>query len=156
MMFYNYLLCISTSFWVPQLPKKLVEILIGTSLIHTITHTLRASTSIWVWTSFKEFFSIFQFLDEKSLKNVKIQQKSWKRVKKVFQPAFGCAQHPKSGKNTQQALRFFNEIIQRYLLMRKYLAQMSMEILAQLLSLYQLFRLQWFCLHLWYQVTRKM
>ena len=37
---------------------------------------------------------------------------------------------------------FFNEIIQRYLLMRKYLAQMSMEILAQLLSLYQLFRLQ--------------
>ena len=29
---------------------------------------------------------------------------SWKRPKKVFQPAFGCVQHPKTGQNKQQDL----------------------------------------------------
>ena len=29
-------------------------------------------------------------------------QKRLKMAKKVFRPAFGCAQHPKAGRNTQQ------------------------------------------------------
>ena len=29
-------------------------------------------------------------------------KKGWKRLKKVFWPAFGCAQHPKAHPNTQQ------------------------------------------------------
>ena len=26
----------------------------------------------------------------------------WKTAEKMFQPAFGCKQHPKAGQNTQQ------------------------------------------------------
>ena len=41
---------------------------------------------------------------KKSLKRLKINKKCWKRLKKVVQPAFGCAQHPKAGRNTQHPL----------------------------------------------------
>ena len=40
-------------------------------------------------------------LDEKSLKNTLNQQKV-RKLKKVFQTAFMCAQHLKDGQNTQQ------------------------------------------------------
>ena len=30
------------------------------------------------------------------------EEKGCKRIKKVLQPAFVCAQHPKAGQNTQQ------------------------------------------------------
>ena len=34
-------------------------------------------------------------------KSIKMK-KGLKQLKKVFQPAFGCAQHPNAGQNTQQ------------------------------------------------------
>ena len=30
-----------------------------------------------------------------------LNKKGWKTAEKMFQPAFGCAQHPKAGRNTQ-------------------------------------------------------
>ena len=39
-----------------------------------------------------------------------MNKKGWKRPKKVFQPAFGCAQHPKAGQNTQQMLYLFTDL----------------------------------------------
>ena len=40
----------------------------------------------------------------KSLKKLQNEQKKVeKRLKKMFQPAFECAQHPKAGRNIQQA-----------------------------------------------------
>ena len=49
---------------------------------------------------FQTFFSDFSCeITEKALKWTK---KVKKRLKKRFQPAFGCTQHPKAGRNTQQ------------------------------------------------------
>ena len=33
-----------------------------------------------------------------------INKKGWKRLKKVVRPAFGCAQHPRAGRNTQHTI----------------------------------------------------
>ena len=48
-------------------------------------------TSFWVLRAPKSWSNYF-----------KKNKKGWKRLKKVVQPAFGCAQHPKAGRNTQQ------------------------------------------------------
>ena len=45
------------------------------------------------------FFGHFRCeITEKALK---LTKKVEKQLKKMFQPAFGCAQHPKAGQNTQ-------------------------------------------------------
>ena len=54
----------------------------------------------WGGTSHLSFLGDFQmfFLDfrrEITEKSLKLTKKSWKQLKKVFQPAFGCTQHPK-------------------------------------------------------------
>ena len=33
-----------------------------------------------------------------------MNKNAWKRLKKVVRPAFGCTQHPKAGRNTQQTM----------------------------------------------------
>ena len=38
------------------------------------------------------------------LKSFEMNKKGWKTAEKMFRPAFGCAQHPKAGRNTQQSL----------------------------------------------------
>ena len=52
------------------------------------------------------FSAIFQldFSREITKKALKWTTKVEKRLKKMFRPAFGCAQHPKAGRNTQQPL----------------------------------------------------
>ena len=49
-----------------------------------------------------DVFSWFQTWNH--WKRFKINNKGWKRLKKVFRPAFGWAYHPKAGQNTQQLL----------------------------------------------------
>ena len=44
-------------------------------------------------------------------KRFEINKKVWKWLKKVFQPAFGCAQHPKAGWNTQQIQKYFHQFL---------------------------------------------
>ena len=46
-------------------------------------------------------YAFFFCFDLTSAKNVKMIKKDWKHMKKVFRPAFGCAQHPKAGQNSQ-------------------------------------------------------
>ena len=41
------------------------------------------------------------FSREITEKALKLTKKVEKRLKKMFQPAFGCAQHPIAGRNTQ-------------------------------------------------------
>ena len=50
-------------------------------------------------TSFQAFFS--EFPSEIKKKHLKMKKKVENGSKKVFQPAFGCTQHPKAGQNTQ-------------------------------------------------------
>ena len=35
-------------------------------------------------------------------------KRSWKWLEKVIQPAFGCPQHPKAGRNTQHPLLWYS------------------------------------------------
>ena len=52
---------------------------------------------------FQSFFLVFGWkITEKYLKLTKMVENGWKRSKKVFWTAFGCAQHSKVGQNTQQ------------------------------------------------------
>ena len=64
------------------------------------------SWSNYFFSSVSTFFDHFKpFLLISSLKSTKnfcTWTKKWYLWKKVFQPAFGCAQHPKAGRNTQQ------------------------------------------------------
>ena len=53
------------------------------------------SNKIWFWTFFVDFS---HEITEKGLKSTKMLENGWK---KVVRPAFGCAQHPKAGQNTQ-------------------------------------------------------
>ena len=53
------------------------------------------------------FFSRFQpFLFILNWKRFEMNKKGWKRLKK----AFGCAQHPKAGQNTQQMYTKWNRV----------------------------------------------
>ena len=73
------LLCILTSFWVLGAPE---------------------SWSNYFFLPFSTFFADFKPL---SLKWTKKVENVWK---KEVQPALGCAQHPKPGRNTQQTYWF--------------------------------------------------
>ena len=46
-------------------------------------------------------FQMF-FLDFRREITEKVNPKGKKQMKKVLRPAFGCVQHPKAGRNTQQ------------------------------------------------------
>ena len=53
--------------------------------------------------SFLNVFKCFFLYFKQNLpKTFEMNKKGWKWPKKVFQPAFRCAQHPKTGLNTQQ------------------------------------------------------
>ena len=53
-----------------------------------------------------------------SLYALKWRKKGWKTAEKMFRPAFGWAQHPKTGQNTQQTSIFttWNEAYERLFL----------------------------------------
>ena len=51
-------------------------------------------------------FNIFLISGEKSMKKIWNEQKRLKMANKMFQPAFGSAQHPKAGWNTQHIHNF--------------------------------------------------
>ena len=56
------------------------------------------------WSFFTRFFTflnVFQHVCDWFL--FEMNKKGWRQLKKVFQTALGCAQHPKAGRNTQQA-----------------------------------------------------
>ena len=57
-------------------------------------------------------YNVFVFMISwvKSLKRLKINKKGWKRMKKVFQPAFRCQPHPKAGRNKQDTSENLGEI----------------------------------------------
>ena len=62
-------------------------------------------TNINRWTWPKTYIILRQrltyFCHEITKKALKWTKKVEKRLKKMFRPAFGCAQHPKAGRNTQ-------------------------------------------------------
>ena len=81
-----------------------------------------ACTQKLVETFFQPFFNLFRsfqsffsdFTAEIKKKRQKMNKKVFffilakkieKRLKKMFRPAFGCAQHPKAGGNTQQVVQ---------------------------------------------------
>ena len=54
--------------------------------------------------SLSDFF--VDFRREITEKGLEWTKKHWKWLKKVFWPAFGCAQYPKTGRNTQHPLPY--------------------------------------------------
>ena len=57
----------------------------------------------------KPFWSFQSFFSDFTAKiNINF---CWKRLKKSISPAFGCAQHPKAGGNTQQMFLVLTKII---------------------------------------------
>ena len=122
---YTHLLCISTSFWFDQLlgaarTRKLVETFFSAIFqpflfisklfqwFHGWNHK-----NVWKWTK-KTWFCLLL----KAGRHAKVgrlpEEVPWmsffgwilveKWLKKIFLPAFGCAQHPKASRNTQYTL----------------------------------------------------
>ena len=106
------MLYISTSFWVLRTPKSWSKknfscfqpfsVNFFTFILPSIILLIVAGSSVLYFIS--DIFSWFQAWNH--WKRLKMNKKGWKRLKKLFRPAFGCALYPKAGRITQHSCQY--------------------------------------------------